>query len=149
MHQDVKYLLTGIRNGLTGNLTKHSSLLNQNAVYKHLSLISRLPAYLCIHFVRFSYKEDKQINAKILKDVKFPLTLDMHEFCTPELQHKLLPMREKQRLKEDEVVNPSSQTNTFKTKFQVVSYTKLVCRDSRASDKLHNITQAAFTGACS
>lgn len=40
----------------------------------------------------------------------------MHEFCTPELQQKLLPMREKQRLKEDEVVNPSSQTNTFKSK---------------------------------
>ncbi|CAH8651265.1 unnamed protein product [Schistosoma margrebowiei] len=116
MHQDVKYLLTGIRNGLSGNLTKHSSLLDRNAVYKRLSLISRLPAYLCIHFVRFFYKEDKQINAKILKDVKFPLTLDMHEFCTPELQQKLLPMREKQRLKEDEVVNPSSQTNTFKSK---------------------------------
>ncbi|CAH8577765.1 unnamed protein product [Schistosoma turkestanicum] len=107
MHQDVKYLLTGIRNGLTGNLTKHSSLLNRNAVYKRVSLISRLPAYLCIHFVRFFYKEDKQINAKILKDVKFPLTLDMHEFCTPDLQQKLLPMREKQRLKEeDEVSNP-------------------------------------------
>ncbi|VDP78321.1 unnamed protein product [Schistosoma curassoni] len=40
----------------------------------------------------------------------------MHEFCTPELQQKLLPMREKQRLKEDEVVNPSSQKNTFKSK---------------------------------
>lgn len=48
--------------------------------------------------------------------MKFPLTLDMHEFCTPELQQKLLPMREKQRLKEDEVVNPSSQKNTFKSK---------------------------------
>ncbi|CAH8676123.1 unnamed protein product [Schistosoma rodhaini] len=94
MHQDVKYLITGIRNGLTGNLTKHSSLLDRNAVYKRESLISRLPAYLCIHFVRFFYKEDKQINAK----------------------RKLLPMREKQRLKEDEVANPSSQTNTFKSK---------------------------------
>ncbi|KAK4474375.1 hypothetical protein MN116_001536 [Schistosoma mekongi] len=104
MHQDVKYLLTGIRNGLAGNLTKHSSSLNRDAVYKRTSLISRLPAYLCIHLVRFFYKEDKQINAKILKDVKFPLTLDMHEFCTPELQQKLLPMREKQRLKEEKEV---------------------------------------------
>ena len=31
------------------------------------SLISRLPAYLSIQFVRFFYKEKEKINAKILK----------------------------------------------------------------------------------
>ncbi|CAH8870631.1 unnamed protein product [Trichobilharzia szidati] len=117
INQDVKYLVTGIRNGFTGNLTKHSPLLNRDAVYKRTSLISRLPAYLSIHFVRFFYKEDKQVNAKILKDVKFPLTLDMHEFCTPELQKKLLPMREKiHLLDQNELTNPSNQTKSAKLK---------------------------------
>lgn len=37
---------------------------------------------------------DLQVSAKILKDVKFPLDLDVFDMCTPELQAKLLPMRE-------------------------------------------------------
>lgn len=57
------------------------------------SKISRLPAYLTVQFVRFYYKEKESINAKILKDVKFPLDFDAFELCSPELQQKLTPMR--------------------------------------------------------
>ncbi|CAH8614895.1 unnamed protein product [Heterobilharzia americana] len=128
MNQDVKHLFTGIRNGLTENLTKYSSVLNRDAVYKRVSLISRLPAYLCIHFVRFFYKEDKKINAKVLKDVKFPLALDMHEFCTPDLQQKLLPMREKIHLLEkEEATTASNQRNPLKIK-----------PDTKQPDPFHN-----------
>lgn len=59
------------------------------------SKISRLPAYLTVQFVRFYYKEKESINAKILKDVKFPLDLDVYELCSPELQERLAPMRAK------------------------------------------------------
>lgn len=59
------------------------------------SKISRLPAYLTVQFVRFYYKEKESINAKILKDVKFPLDFDAFELCTPELQEKLAPVRAK------------------------------------------------------
>jgi ubiquitin carboxyl-terminal hydrolase 14 len=55
--------------------------------------ISRLPAYLTIQFVRFYYKEKESINAKILKDVKFPFYFDAFELCSSELQQKLTPMR--------------------------------------------------------
>ena len=34
------------------------------------------------------------MNAKILKDVKFPLVLDVFDLCTPELQKKLSPIRD-------------------------------------------------------
>ncbi|VDM33200.1 unnamed protein product [Hydatigera taeniaeformis] len=98
---DVKYLHTGIRNGLEGTLTKSSTTLGREATYKKVSRISRLPGYLCIQFMRFFYKEKEKINAKILKDVKFPLCLDLFEFCTKELQTKLLPQREKARTEED------------------------------------------------
>lgn len=65
------------------------------------SKISRLPAYLTIQFVRFYFKEKESINAKILKDVKFPLNFDAFDLCTRELQIKLTPMREKfQKLEE-------------------------------------------------
>lgn len=59
------------------------------------SKISRLPAYLSIQFVRFFYKEKESINAKILKDIKFQLNLDVFDLCSPELQQKLVPMRTK------------------------------------------------------
>lgn len=62
-------------------------------VFIFQSKISRLPAYLTIQFVRFYYKEKESINAKILKDVKFPLDFDAYELCSPQLQEKLTPMR--------------------------------------------------------
>lgn len=71
------------------------------------SKISRLPAYLTIQFVRFYYKEKEAINAKILKDVKFPLEFDAFELCSPELQNKLIPMREKFKEYEDTLVDES------------------------------------------
>lgn len=65
------------------------------------SLISRLPAYLTIQFVRFQYKGKEGINAKVLKDIKFPIDFDAFELCTPELQEKLTPMRSKFKEVED------------------------------------------------
>ena len=59
------------------------------------SKISRLPSYMCIQFVRFFYKEKESINAKILKDIKFPMSLDVFDLCSSELQQKLVPMRTK------------------------------------------------------
>ncbi|XP_062507160.1 ubiquitin carboxyl-terminal hydrolase 14-like [Corticium candelabrum] len=55
---EVKYMETGLRS----------------------SRVQRLPAYLTIQLVRFFYKEKERVNAKILKDVKFPLKLNMFEF---------------------------------------------------------------------
>lgn len=57
--------------------------------------ISRLPAYLTIQFVRFFYKENNKVNAKILKDIKFPLEFDAYDLCSSELKEKMLPMRNK------------------------------------------------------
>lgn len=56
---------------------------------------TRLAAFKnCICF-RFFYKEKEAVNAKILKDVKFPIVLDVFDLCTPELQKKLSPIRGK------------------------------------------------------
>ncbi len=99
--QDVKYLQTGIKLRLEEKLTKHSQTLGRDAVYSKTSKISRLPAYLCIQNVRFFYKEKDKISAKILKDVKFTIQLDAFDLCTPELQQKLIPMREKFRIVDD------------------------------------------------
>lgn len=46
-----------------------------------------------MQFVRFQYKGREGINAKVLKDIKFPIDFDAFELCSTELQEKLVPMR--------------------------------------------------------
>lgn len=104
---DVKHMYFGLRNKMQEQITKMSPTLGRNAVYTKTSKISRLPAYLTIQFVRFYYKEKEAINAKILKDVKFPLEFDAFELCSSELQNKLTPMREKFKEYEDSIMEES------------------------------------------
>lgn len=98
---EVKYLHTGLKAKLEEKLTKFSSTLSRDAVYTKISRISRLPAYVSIQYVRFCYKEKEKVNAKILKDVKFTINLDLFEMCSKDLQDKLIPMREKFRIADE------------------------------------------------
>jgi len=92
--QEIKFLLTGVKSKLKEEIEKNSPTLGRNAKYLRTSQINRLPGYLCVQMVRFFYKEKGQVNAKILKDVKFPLAFDTYELCTPELQERLKPVRD-------------------------------------------------------
>lgn len=107
--QEVKYMHTGLRSRLKETITKASPSLGKDAAYTKTSCISRLPAYLTIQFVRFYYKEKEKVNAKILKDIKFPMTLDVVELCSPELQEKLKPMRDKFKEEEDKKIEKKIQ----------------------------------------
>ena len=100
--QDVKYLQTGLKLRLEEKLTKLSSSLARDALYTKTSRITRLPSYLCINLVRFFYKEKEKVSAKVLKDVKFPVMLDVYDLCTSDLQKKLTPMRESFRVQDEE-----------------------------------------------
>lgn len=82
-------------------LVKNSPSLGRDAEYKKTALISRLPAYLTINFMRFQYKGKEGINAKVLKDIKFPVDFDAYDLCSPQLQEKLTPMRSRFKEVED------------------------------------------------
>ncbi|CAN8001029.1 unnamed protein product, partial [Ixodes hexagonus] len=99
--QDVKYMYAGLKSRLLETIKKMSPTLGRDAEYKKTSTISRLPAYLTIQFVRFFYKEKGAVNAKILKDIKFTMQLDVFELCSEQLQQKLIPMRTKFKDEED------------------------------------------------
>lgn len=109
INQEVKYMHSGLRLRLNEQITKRSPTLQRDAVYTKQSLISRLPAYLTINFVRFQYKGKEGINAKVLKDIKFPLEFDAFDLCSPELQQKLIPMRTKFKEIEDSLVEAKDQ----------------------------------------
>ncbi|EDW88790.1 ubiquitin carboxyl-terminal hydrolase 14 [Drosophila yakuba] len=98
---DVKYMQSGLKSKMKEQLMKKSETLGRDAKYIRTYLVSRLPAYLTVQFVRFQYKGKEGINAKVLKDIKFPMDFDAFELCTPELQNKLCPMRSKFKDLED------------------------------------------------
>lgn len=102
--KDVKYLASGLKNRLQESMTKKSAILDRDAEYVKNLKVSRLPGYLTVQMVRFQFKQKDAINAKILKDIKFPMMLDTFDFCTPELQNKLLPMRTKFKDYEESIV---------------------------------------------
>merc|ERR1711972_551601 len=96
--KDVKYLHTGLMSRLQENIEKHSPSLDRNAQYLKTMAVSRLPGYITIQMVRFHFKQSRNegeagVNAKVLKDVKFPVMLDMFEMCSPELKEKIKPRR--------------------------------------------------------
>ncbi|VIO99689.1 Ubiquitin carboxyl-terminal hydrolase family protein [Brugia malayi] len=112
LSQEVKYVQLGIKGKLTEEIIKKSAVLGRDARYEKKTLIDRLPAYLSIQMVRFFYKEKDKVNAKILKDVKFPLILDLYDMCTPELQQELLPARDAFKEEEDKKVEKLRATKT-------------------------------------
>lgn len=107
--QEVKYMHSGLRLRLNEQITKKSPTLDRDATYTKQSFISRLPAYLTINFVRFQYKGKEGINAKVLKDIKFPIEFDAFDLCTKDLQQKLIPMRNKFKELEDAAVEAKDQ----------------------------------------
>ncbi|XP_053393894.1 ubiquitin carboxyl-terminal hydrolase 14-like [Mercenaria mercenaria] len=109
IEKEVKYMHTGLRSRLEEHITKNSPTLGRDAVFKKSNKIRRLPGYLTIQFVRFYFKEKESINAKILKDVKFPLSLDVFELCSEELQQKLIPAREKFKEQEDKAAEEATK----------------------------------------
>lgn len=104
--KDVKYLHTGLMNRLQESLTKTSPTLDREAEYVKTLKVSRLPGYLTVQMVRFQFKQkdSEGINAKILKDIKFPKMLDTFDTCSDELKQKLMPMRKKYLDYEDYLV---------------------------------------------
>lgn len=104
IEKEVKYMHTGLKSGLEGEIEKTSPSLGRLARYQKHSRLSRLPAYLAIQMVRFFYKNKEAVNAKIMKDIKFPASLDVYDLCTTDLQQKLVIARDKFKEEDDRLV---------------------------------------------
>ncbi|KAK7101177.1 ubiquitin carboxyl-terminal hydrolase 14-like [Littorina saxatilis] len=112
--QDVKYMHTGLKNRMEESIVKNSPTLGRDAEYVKTNTIRRIPAYLTIQFVRFHYKESKAVNAKLLRDVKFPMMLDVFDLCSPELQQKLIPMRDRFKEEDERLIEISREQGPAK-----------------------------------
>ncbi|KAF9468278.1 hypothetical protein BDZ94DRAFT_1183855 [Collybia nuda] len=100
INMTTNFMLTGIMNSLDQKVEKTSPTLGRQAVYTQQSRVTRLPGYLVVHMVRFSWRQDIMKKAKIMRKVKFPLEFDALDLATEDLKTKLLPVS--RRLKEVE-----------------------------------------------
>jgi ubiquitin carboxyl-terminal hydrolase 14 len=101
---NINYMINGILESLNEELEKTSPTLNRTAKYQRKSRVSRLPQYLPVQFVRFFWKPQEQVKAKILRKVKFPLEFDATDLCTPELQNKFSKAKLKIKEVEDKKI---------------------------------------------
>ncbi|POW04400.1 hypothetical protein PSTT_10434 [Puccinia striiformis] len=115
------YMITGIQDGLKQPLEKLSPSLGRSAQYLQTSKISRLPAYLTIHMVRFYWRRDINKKTKIMRKVKFPFNLDLTELLSDKLKTQVGPAATKlkeiekdrrERLKKMEIDPPAVVQST-------------------------------------
>ena len=91
--KEVNHLNQGIAEGLDNEIEKHSEKLGRTAKWKRSTKLKKIPPFLIVQFVRFFWKPVEQVKAKILRNVSFPLQLDLYDYCTDELKKELDPKR--------------------------------------------------------
>jgi len=99
--QQIGILEEGLRQAFVTNpdepIMKTSESLGREAKYQKISQINTLPPYLIIQFMRFYWKQQKGVKAKIVKTAKFPFTLDVYDYCTDSLKEKIKNNRDRVR----------------------------------------------------
>eukprot|EP00039_Didymoeca_costata_P031423 m.34659 g.34659 ORF g.34659 m.34659 type:complete len:557 (-) comp8759_c0_seq2:2549-4219(-) len=88
------HMMSGLESAFEEKIQKNSSSLNRDAIYTKKGTLERAPGYLVVNFVRFFYKQKEKTACKILKDVKFPVELDIQPLCSKELTSKMKPARD-------------------------------------------------------
>ncbi|KZV70522.1 cysteine proteinase [Peniophora sp. CONT] len=92
INANTNYMHSGISDALTQTIVKRSPTLGRDADYAMRSRFSRLPTYLTVHMVRFTWRQDINKKAKIMRQVKFPTEYDALELTTDDLKAKLQPV---------------------------------------------------------
>lgn len=101
----VNHLPDGVREGLEETIEKRSDQLGRSVEWRRENRMDSLPPFLLVQFVRFFWKATEGVKAKILRNVSFPLVLDVYDFCTEELKGKLGKKRDEMRAKREEMTD--------------------------------------------
>lgn len=117
----INHMADGIKLWMNGQVEKRSAILGRDALWQSTSRISKLPKYICVQFMRFYWKEtptDQNPNegtkCKIMRDIKFPETFNVFDFCTEQLQAVLQKNRIKSSDLKDSMLggNASESSNS-------------------------------------
>jgi len=94
----IMFLNEGLKKGLVDSVTKRSPTLGRDSVYDSQSAICKLPTYLTVQFVRFSFQKNVR---KIVRPVQFPWVLDVSDLCNEKLRTSIAAVRKTDRVIED------------------------------------------------
>lgn len=83
----VSDLKSGITKCLEEDVTKENSKGISTVFKKKTKILNDSPQFLAVNFMRFFWKPKEQVKAKILKQVTFPLSLDVDSF-SPDSEFK-------------------------------------------------------------
>ncbi|EPY43318.1 ubiquitin carboxyl-terminal hydrolase 14 [Angomonas deanei] len=101
---EVQTLEAGLQQGFNEEFNARSDMLGREAKFSKVSRIDAFPEYVFVHMIRFSWRNDIQKKAKILKPISFPLILDLTLVCTDELKEKAKPAREAVKERRDKEI---------------------------------------------
>jgi ubiquitin carboxyl-terminal hydrolase 14 len=99
------HLFEGLTSSLTETITKQSPSLNKSSDYLVKKSFKSLPEYLVVHFMRFFWKANEKVKAKILRQVKYPLVIDLVNLCSENLKAEITEVRERARAVEDRILS--------------------------------------------
>jgi len=91
----VNHLIDGLSVSLIGEQEKFSEVTQSNCIYRKEQKINNLPPYLVVNMVRFFWKKEsvtagtKAGKSKILRNVSFPMVLDVYDLCSDTLKESL------------------------------------------------------------
>ena len=94
-------LTVGLINSTRGSVEKHSVLIGRNCVYNKTMRMANLPPFLAVKFVRFQYDSASQKKKKILRQVSYPVNLDVTPIVTDPLRAIIEQKRRKISEQED------------------------------------------------
>ena len=123
INEEVKQLEQGVR--MDGEIERECPELGHPVVWQEHKAIARLPPYLVCQMMRFTYKQDEKITAKLLRRVNHPKRLDTLSWLAPELRKEVVADRE----------NPDGNHNRGFYKLKAV-----LTHRGRSADSGHYIT---------
>lgn len=94
-NKPISHLFDGLQLGLEGEVELFSEHANQTCVYNRTSRLKNLPPYLMVNLTRFFWKKEsatagtKAGKSKILRNVSFPMVLDVYDLCDDQLKESL------------------------------------------------------------
>ena len=101
INENINTLEDGLMLGLDGQVEKRSEELGRNAIWNKRQRLHRVPLYLTVQFNRFYWKKTPNsrdhlgVPCKIKRPIRFPLELDIYNFCDDELKAILDPARKR------------------------------------------------------